>query len=329
MAARVRSPRPSMAARRAALPDPLATALGRFDAYLGAERNLSTATRRAYLSDLTGLLDHVTRLRGGAAETDLAALDLAAIRSWLARQRSTGAGRATLARRAAAARTFTAWAYRTGLLATDVAARLTAPRPERRLPSILRADQMTAALAPEDSAEPDDPIARAVELRDQALVEMLYATGIRVSELVGLDLPDVDRGRRVLRVFGKGAKERMVPFGLPAERALDGWLRRGRSTLAGPDSPERAVFLGRRGGRIDPRAVREVVHRRTAAVPGAPSLAPHGLRHTAATHLLDGGADLRTVQELLGHASLATTQIYTHVSAERLKAAYRQAHPRA
>ncbi len=332
MPAHVRSARPSTSARRSALPAALAVAADRFERHLDAERNLSPATRQAYLSDLTGLLDHLMRLHGGAADIGLAALDLAAIRSWLARQRSTGASRATLARRAAAARAFTAWAHRTGLLATDVGARLTAPRPDRRLPSVLRADQITAALTPDTPGElnePDDAITRALGLRDQALLEILYATGIRVSELVGLDVGDFDRTRRVVRVFGKGAKERVVPFGLPAERALDDWLRHGRSVLSHPDTPERAVFLGRRGGRIDPRAVREVVHRRTAAVPGAPSLAPHGLRHTAATHLLDGGADLRTVQELLGHASLATTQIYTHVSAERLKAAYRQAHPRA
>jgi len=157
---------------------------------------------------------------------------------------------------------------------------------------------------------------------------VLYATGIRVGELCGIDIDDLDRSRRVLRVLGKGRKERTVPFGVPADRAVATWLERGRPSLlasgAGP-----ALFLGARGARIDQRAVRTMVHRRLADVPGAPDLGPHGLRHTAATHLLAGGADLRTVQELLGHSSLATTQIYTHVTTDRLRSAYRLAHPRA
>jgi integrase/recombinase XerC len=179
--------------------------------------------------------------------------------------------------------------------------------------------------------EPGDsavPAAGAIALRDHAMLEVLYATGIRVSELTGLDLHDVDRARRVLRVLGKGSKERVVPFGVPADRALGDWLSRGRTMLATETSGQ-ALFLGFRGGRMDPRAVRTLVHARTSAVVGAPDIGPHGLRHSAATHLLDGGADLRAVQELLGHASLATTQIYTHISSERLAAVYRQAHPRA
>jgi integrase/recombinase XerC len=180
-----------------------------------------------------------------------------------------------------------------------------------------------------DSGDSDpDSVEVAIALRDQAILEVLYATGIRVSELTGLDIPDVDRHRRVLRVLGKGSKERVVPFGLPADRAIATWLQSGRDQLS-TNASGPSLFLGRRGGRVDPRAVRRLVHQRTAAIGGAPELAPHGLRHTAATHLLEGGADLRTVQELLGHASLATTQIYTHISAERLAAVYRQAHPRA
>jgi integrase/recombinase XerC len=174
----------------------------------------------------------------------------------------------------------------------------------------------------------DDGEATPIGRRDRLIVELLYATGIRVSELTGLDVDDVDRDRRVLRVLGKGNKERTVPYGLAAERALDDWLRAGRPDLARAGSGA-ALLLGARGARIDPRTVRTVVHHRIAAVPGAPDLGPHGLRHSAATHLLDGGADLRTVQELLGHASLATTQIYTHVSVERLRKVYGQAHPRA
>ncbi|MEU4455483.1 tyrosine-type recombinase/integrase, partial [Nocardioides sp. NPDC023903] len=167
-----------------------------------------------------------------------------------------------------------------------------------------------------------------VGMRDIAVLEMLYATGARVGELVGLDLDDVDYERRIIRVLGKGRKERMVPFGGPAVRALDRWVVRGRPQLVNESSGP-ALFLGARGGRLDQRAVRTLVHRRLADVPGAPDLGPHGLRHSTATHLLEGGADLRSVQELLGHASLATTQIYTHVSSDRLRKAYRQAHPRA
>jgi integrase/recombinase XerC len=166
------------------------------------------------------------------------------------------------------------------------------------------------------------------DVRDRVVLELLYATGVRVSELCGLDLLDVDAGRRVLRVLGKGSKERAVPYGVPAQRALDAWLTRGRPVWAGPRSGT-ALLLGARGGRLDPRTARAVVHRRLADVPGAPDLGPHGLRHTAATHLLEGGADLRSVQELLGHATLATTQIYTHVSIERLRKSYERAHPRA
>ncbi|WP_375489512.1 tyrosine recombinase XerC [uncultured Jatrophihabitans sp.] len=170
--------------------------------------------------------------------------------------------------------------------------------------------------------------AAAIGLRDQLVVELLYATGIRVSELVGLDLDDVDRRRHVLRVLGKGAKERTVPFGAAADDALDAWLAHGRPELRAAHSGA-ALLLGARGGRLDARAVRTIVHRRVAQVPGAPDIGPHGLRHTAATHLLEGGADLRTVQELLGHANLSTTQIYTHVSVERLRRTYARAHPRA
>jgi integrase/recombinase XerC len=159
-------------------------------------------------------------------------------------------------------------------------------------------------------------------------MELLYATGIRVSELCGLDVDDVDRNRRTIRVLGKGAKERAVPFGVPADRALARWREAGRALLAREGSGS-ALFLGARGRRLDPRTARRVVHARIAASGSVPDLAPHGLRHTAATHLLEGGADLRSVQEMLGHASLATTQIYTHVSIERLVSAYRQAHPRA
>ncbi|MBO0788853.1 MAG: tyrosine-type recombinase/integrase, partial [Actinobacteria bacterium] len=170
--------------------------------------------------------------------------------------------------------------------------------------------------------------AEAVALRDTAIMELLYASGIRVSELCALDTGDLDTSRNTVRVLGKGSRERIVPVGIPAVRAVAAWCATGRPRLAGPRSGQ-AMFVGARGGRLDPRTARRVVHARLAAVPGAPDTGPHGIRHAAATHLLEGGADLRSVQEILGHASVASTQIYTHVTTERLQAAYRQAHPRA
>jgi integrase/recombinase XerC len=289
--------------------------------HLEFERGLSAATLRAYDSDVASLLEHCRRLKRRVTD-----IDLAALRSWLARLSTTGTARTSLARKAAAARSFTAWAHRTGLIATDPGTRLQAPRAHRALPPILRVDQAATLL---ETAEPaGTELERAVLLRDQAVLELLYASGVRVSELVGLDLDDIDRRRRVLRVLGKGNKERTVPYGRPADLALAAYLEAGRPQLA-VGVERAAVFLGLRGGRLDQRAVRSLVHRRLEKVDGAPDLGPHGLRHSAATHLLEGGADLRTVQEILGHASLGTTQIYTHVSAERLRSVFRQAHPRA
>jgi integrase/recombinase XerC len=295
------------------------SAVDAFAGHLAAERNRSEHTVRAYVVDVVSLLDHAMRM--GAA--DPASVDLMVLRSWLARMRTTGAARTTLARRAAAARTFTAWAHRSGLSPLDPGLRLASPKPHRDLPSVLRADQAGTLLKP--SASRVDPAAVAV--RNTAVLELLYAAGVRVAELCGLDLDDVDRTRRVLRVFGKGAKERSVPYGVPAERALDAWLRLGRPVLAGSASG-RALLLGAKGGRLNPTMVRRIVADAAAAA-GLPHTTPHGLRHAAATHLLEGGADLRSVQELLGHASLSSTQIYTHVSIDRLRQAYRQAHPRA
>jgi integrase/recombinase XerC len=230
-----------------------------------------------------------------------------------------------MARRSAAVRVFTAWALRTGRAPTDPGALLGSPKAHKTLPAALGVEEARALLdAAAAAADDGSPVG----VRDAAILELLYATGIRVGELCGLDVDDVDRGRRVIRVFGKGRKERTVPYGLPADRALERWLTTGRSALF-VSGAGAALFLGARGRRLDQRAVRTLVHRRLEDVPGAPDLGPHGLRHTAATHLLEGGADLRTVQELLGHASLATTQIYTHVTTDRLRAAYKQAHPRA
>ncbi|HEY3737657.1 MAG TPA: tyrosine recombinase XerC [Jatrophihabitans sp.] len=313
--------RVDLIALRAALPPGLSTAVDGFERYLRMEMNRSTHTIRAYIGDVVGLLDHFAKLGGRS----LAELELTHLRGWLAITRTRGAARNTLARRSASLRTFTAWAHRTGLSDSDPGQLLASPKSHRTLPPVLSIEEVTSAaelsITDEDETTP-------VGLRDRLIIELLYATGIRVSELTGLDIDDVDRHRRVLRVLGKGNKQRTVPYGAPADRALQHWLTEGRPTLAREGSGA-ALLLGAKGGRIDQRAVRTVVHQRVGHVAGAPDIGPHGLRHTAATHLLNGGADLRAVQELLGHASLATTQIYTHVSVERLRSVYAQAHPRA
>jgi integrase/recombinase XerC len=307
------------------LPPALVRAQQEFGRHLSAERGLSPHTVRAYLGDVASLLAHAH----ACGLTEPAGLEIGVLRSWLARQRAQGQARTTLARRGAAARTFTAFAHSRGWLDRDPGPMLGMPKPHRTLPHVLRQDEMAAVLAADTpAARNDDPRRAAVALRDAVLIELLYATGIRVSELCGLDLDDLDLERRCIRVLGKGGKERTVPMGLPAEQMLDLWQRDGRPVLATATSGG-AMFLGARGGRLDPRAARRAVHERLAAVPDGPDTGPHGLRHTAATHLLEGGADLRSVQEILGHSSLATTQIYTHVSIERLRSSYRQAHPRA
>lgn len=296
-------------------------ALADYEHHLRAERDLSTHSVRAYVTDLQGLAEHASKL----GVDDPARLTLRTLRSYLATMQSLGKARTTLARRATSARVFTAWQARTGRSPTDAGALLASPKAHRDLPVALKQSEVRELL--------DMTIAGLVDegptgVRDLAILELLYATGIRVGELVGIDIDDIDRGRNVVRVFGKGRKERSVPFGGPAADALEVWMTRGRQAVLTSDSGA-ALFLGSRGGRIDPRAVRRIVHDRIAGVEGAPDMGPHGLRHTAATHLLEGGADLRSVQEILGHASLATTQIYTHVSNEHLRKAFTLAHPRA
>jgi integrase/recombinase XerC len=303
------------------LPEEMATALAAYERHLSAERNLAAHTVRAYVGDVHGLLRHASAL----GHTDIGSLDLRTLRSWLANQQTLGKARSTMARRATAVRVFTAWAQRTGRADVDPGAALGTPKAHKPLPPALNAGEARALLEAA-AVRADD--GSAVGSRDVAILELLYATGIRVGELCGLDIDDVDRGRRVVRVFGKGRKERTVPYGVPADRAIGTWLASGRPQLLVPGAGP-AMFLGARGRRIDQRAVRTLVHERLAEVPEAPDMGPHGLRHTAATHLLEGGADLRTVQEMLGHASLSTTQIYTHVTTERLRQAYRLAHPRA
>ncbi|MEP7035267.1 MAG: tyrosine recombinase XerC [Actinomycetota bacterium] len=292
-----------------------------FARHLRVERGRSVHTQRAYLGDLRNLMTFAE----ANGINELSTLRLSDLRSWLAHQSENGAARGTIARRAASARAFLRWAARTGLIGADPSLRLVAPQRLQTLPGVLKQDEVSTLLdVAAVAADDHDPL----HLRDRAMLELMYATGIRVGELVGTDVDDVDFGSNVVRVMGKGAKERTVPFGGPAADALRGWLQLGRTkvvtAVSGP-----AMFLGRRGGRVDPRQVRGAVHQLLQHVPDAPDIGPHGLRHSAATHLLEGGADLRAVQEMLGHASLATTQIYTHISVERLRRSYQQAHPRA
>jgi len=322
-------PGPAAGEHQDGLPPELDRALAAFRRHLTSERGMSPHTVRAYLGDAGTLLGHAAK--DGCAR--LADLDIQVVRAWLGEQHRAGQARTTIARRAAAARAFTAFAHARGWMPGDPGRQLGTPKTGRHLPEVLNHEQMTTVLTarpPDGPAAPEagSASAEALELRDTAIMELLYACGIRVSELCGLDLGDLDESRHTIRVLGKRSRERTVPAGIPAVRAVRAWLAGGRPLLAAEKSG-RAMFLGARGGRIDPRTARRVVHERIAAAGSVPDTGPHGLRHTAATHLLEGGADLRSVQEMLGHASLATTQIYTHVSVERLLAAYRQAHPRA
>jgi len=328
------------------LPAGLSVALAEFSRHLDAERALSRHTVRAYHGDIQSLFEYACRC--GISEPG--SLDVITLRGWLAGQHQAGAARATLARRGAAARAFTSFAHRRGWLAADPGPQLGTPKARRVLPQVLRREEMNTVLADcEDRALRDfasgQPATAALAMRDAAVLELLYASAIRVSELCDLDVGGLDHDRRTVRVLGKGRKERVVPVGLPAARAVTRWEELGRPVLVNARSGT-ALFLGARGGRLDPRTARRIVHARLrsahlSAAAGAATAAdgtipqavrdagPHAIRHTAATHLLEGGADLRSVQEILGHSSPATTQIYTHVSAERLKASYRQAHPRA
>ena len=302
-------------------PPEFVRALEGFCSYLASERGRSEHTVRAYEGDVTGLLDYAA----GLGLTTLAEIDLSVLRGWLGKLSDSGLARATIARRAATARSFTGWALREELIQSDPALRLKAPKRTKTLPGVLRPAQIETLFETLAAAAGEGD---ALALRDRALVELLYATGIRVGELAGLDVDDLDQDRRTLRVIGKGNKERTVPYGLPAALAVDDWLRRGRPAVVREDSGP-ALFLGQRGRRIDQRQVRAVTAALFEALGDTSATGPHALRHSAATHLLDGGADLRSVQEILGHSSLATTQLYTHVSVDRLRKSYQQAHPRA
>lgn len=346
--AKTERPRPATGGVGVVLPPAWLAAIDEFCEHLRYESRRSEHTVRAYRTDIAGLAAHANRY--GVATP--AELTLETLRSWLAAQASRSVARATLARRAAAVRTFTAWLMAAGIASVDPGQRLASPKVPRELPTVLRQEQVEAVLnrstqsrserahdpamlARDSSASPraeshspERPVELATRLRDVAILELLYATAVRVSELCGLDRCDIDFERRTIRVLGKGNKERVVPFGGPAQTSVESWLRYGYPILATAESDD-ALFLGIRGRRLDQRAARNAVNVATQGLEGVPKIAPHGLRHTAATHVLEGGADLRTVQELLGHATLATTQLYTHVSLERLRSVYEQAHPRA
>lgn len=313
-------------------PSQVLAAIEDFAEYQTVVLGRSPATVRAYRSDLEDMATQMPTFED---------LTVEGIRGWLGLAARAGKARSTLARRTASVRAFSHWAYAHGYLATDPGARLRSPQVRRHLPTVLDAEQargvveephagiVSAGKSSDDAPGPQkDAKTVAVELRDRAILELLYASGIRVGELCGLNLESINPDRRTLRVRGKGNKERVVPYGVPAATALERWLDDARPLLVPLQSESNAVFLGVRGGRINPRQVRRIVAD-TARDHGVDHLSPHGLRHTAATHLLEGGADLRVVQELLGHSSMRTTQIYTHVNAERLKTIYGQAHPRA
>lgn len=292
--------------------------------YLRLSRRMSEHTIDAYLGDLRAFLDYVGLRWDAPAGQFGQALTQRSIRSWLADTLASGGARSTIARHTAAIRNFTAWAVREEILASDPAAALTSPRADQRLPTPLDESEARTLI---NLARAEAVDGTPAQMRAWAILELTYACGLRVSEVCALDVSSLNREALTVRVLGKGNKERVVPYGPPAREALDHWLVRGRPQLVAQSSGE-ALFLGDRGGRIDPRVVRSMVHR-MADKAGVHDVAPHGLRHSTATHLLQGGADLRAVQEMLGHASLSTTQRYTHVDTARLSAIYQRAHPRA
>ena len=294
--------------------------IAQYEEHLVLVRNLAENSIKGYVSDLESFLKHIEKI--GIEE--FSQLELSHIRSWLAELQGAGVARATMARRIVSIRAFTYWAASQGWIRNDLGSELAIPKPHRTLPEVLDIADTEIVLASVKARADEDP--NPLTIRDLALIEVLYATGVRVSEICGLDIRSIDESRNTLQVMGKGSKERVVPMGIPAVYALRHYLEVARPELVSQKSGN-AVFLGSRGSRIDQRTVREVVYQAMSAV--GSKMGPHGLRHTAATHLLEGGADLRTVQEILGHSSLATTQIYTHVSPDRLQKAFETAHPRA
>lgn len=292
--------------------------------YLRANLAVSEHTLRAYISDLRAFIVYC-QVDELSTENIRRVVTLRAIRAWLASLVQQGKSRSTISRRTASIRSFTAWAYRRGYLDSDPGLLVTSARGDQKLPQVQTPSDTAELLsyAATRAREENSPAA----IRDWAILETIYATGIRVSEVCSLDTTSIDQQGMTLRVIGKGNKERVVPFTRACLSALQAWLSHGRQSLAIPEAG-RALFVGDKGRRIDPRVIRAMIHRMCAQA-GVRDLAPHALRHTAATHILAGGADLRAVQEMLGHSSLQTTQRYTHVDAQRLSAIYKQAHPRA
>ena len=288
------------------------------DEFRASLTSVSEATVRAYVADLGAFVDWVARME----VTTPTAVDRIMLRRYIGSLTTRGLARRTIARKASALRRYFAWATRSGRIVADPSAGLSAPGSTGRLPRVLRDDELVQVLDDPPGTCAEDP--PAIRSRDDAVLELLYGSGLRVSEVCGLRPRDIDLERRRVTVWGKGSKQRVVPLSAPAVDALGQWIGHGRRVLATADSPADAVFLNRKGTRLGPRDVRRLLDRR------APSPThPHALRHTFATHLLDGGADLRSVQELLGHADLSTTQHYTHVSKERLRAVVERTHPRA
>jgi len=286
------------------------------DGFSASLTGVAPATREAYNRDLAAFTVWTDRLGLDGP----AAVDRRVLRRYLAFLSTTGKARRSIARSASSLRRYFGWLRLTGRIATDPSAGLSAPKGEGRLPRVLPESEVNQLI--DEPVRNDDP--PEIAGRDLAVVELLYGSGLRVAELCGLRPGDLDLDQRRVIVWGKGSKQRRVPLSPPAVEALRQWLDSGRPALTGPDSPDDAVFLNRRGHRLTPRDVRRILDRRSAT-----PVHPHALRHTFATHLLDGGADLRAVQELLGHADLATTQLYTHVSKERLKSVFQATHPRA
>lgn len=306
----------------AELSEEFARVLGDFERFLSFEKARSTDTVRAYVSDLKDLFHSVQAL--GA--TKIEDIGIEELRSWLAEGYARNEARSTMARKASSIRSFFAWAEGRGLVPANPAARLKSPGGHRTLPKVLSAQDMKQILELLESDLAESPEAPHV-LRTVAVVELLYSSGLRISELCGLDLSNVNQERRTVTVIGKGNKQRTVPLGRPAMNAVQAWTDRGRKQWV--KGAQNALFVGSRGMRAGQRQIREDLNRLLARGTSSGATGAHIFRHTAATHMVDGGADIRAVQELLGHSSLATTQIYTHVSVDRLSQTYRRAHPRA